>query len=82
MQTAGTRCAGKASSAKGLGVVPTRTVLPPANPGVPAWSDLGQAERRLCERQIEVYAGFLSHTDHQIGRLWRRCAGKGPFTTP
>jgi arylsulfatase len=52
-----------------LGVVPERTVLPPPNPGVPAWSDLSAPERLLCERQMEVYAGFLSHTDHQIGRL-------------
>jgi arylsulfatase A-like enzyme len=54
---------------KMLGVVPEGTVLPPPNPGVPAWSDLSAPERRLCERQMEVYAGFLSHTDHQIGRL-------------
>jgi len=54
---------------KTLGVVPERTVLPPPNPGVPAWSDLTAPERRLCERQMEVYAGFLAHTDHQVGRL-------------
>ncbi len=54
---------------KRLGVVPPETVLPPPNPGVPAWAELSQPERRLCERQAEVYAGFLSHTDHQIGRL-------------
>jgi arylsulfatase A-like enzyme len=62
---------------KGLGVVPARTVLPPANPGVPAWSDMSVPERRLCERQIEVYAGFLSHTDHQIGRLMEALRRQG-----
>jgi arylsulfatase A-like enzyme len=54
---------------KMLGVVPGQTVLPPPNPGGPAWSDLSAPQRQLCERQMEVYAGFLSHTDHQIGRL-------------
>jgi arylsulfatase len=54
---------------KQLGMVPARTVLPASNPGVPAWSDMSGPERRLCERQAEVYAGFLSHTDHQLGRL-------------
>ncbi len=54
---------------KRLGVVPPSTVLPPPNPGVPAWADLSAPERQLCERQAEVYAGFLSHTDHQLGRL-------------
>jgi len=52
-----------------LGVVPAGTALPPPNPGVPAWDDLSDAERQLVERQAEVYAGFLSHTDHQVGRL-------------
>jgi arylsulfatase A-like enzyme len=61
---------------KSLGVVPERTVLPPPNPGVPAWSDLTGPERRLCERQMEVYAGFLSHTDHQIGRLVEALRGQ------
>jgi arylsulfatase A-like enzyme len=54
---------------KRLGVVPPGTLLPPRNPGVPSWADLSGPERRLCERQAEVYAGFLSHTDHQLGRL-------------
>ena len=62
---------------KRLGVVPAATVLPPSNPGVPAWAELSPAERRLCERQAEVYAGFLSHTDHQVGRLVRELRRQG-----
>lgn len=54
---------------KRLGIVPENTILPPANKGVPAWGDLNRETRRLMERQMEVYAGFLAHTDHQIGRL-------------
>jgi len=33
------------------------------------WDGLSADERRLFSRMAEVYAGFLSHADHQIGRL-------------
>jgi arylsulfatase len=52
-----------------LGVVPLNTDLPPPNPDVPRWSELGEDTRRLCARQQEVLAGFLEHTDAQLARL-------------
>jgi arylsulfatase A-like enzyme len=33
------------------------------------WGSLSEEERRLFSRMAEVYAGFLSHADHHIGRL-------------
>jgi arylsulfatase len=36
---------------------------------VPAWESLSDDERRLYARMMEVYAGFLTHTDEQVGRL-------------
>ena len=33
------------------------------------WGSLSAEEQRLFCRMAEVYAGFLAHTDHQIGRL-------------
>lgn len=33
------------------------------------WDSLSDDEQRLFSRMAEVYAGFLSHADHQIGRL-------------
>ncbi|HMD52098.1 MAG TPA: arylsulfatase [Solirubrobacteraceae bacterium] len=33
------------------------------------WESLSEQERRLFARMAEVYAGFLAHTDDQIGRL-------------
>ncbi len=33
------------------------------------WDSLSADEQRLFSRMAEVYAGFLSHADHQIGRL-------------
>jgi arylsulfatase A-like enzyme len=33
------------------------------------WDSLSDQEKRLFARMAEVYAGFLSHADHEIGRL-------------
>ena len=33
------------------------------------WSKLSADERRLYSRMMEVFAGFLEHTDHYIGEL-------------
>ncbi len=33
------------------------------------WDSLSDDEKKLFARMAEVYAGFLSHTDHEIGRL-------------
>lgn len=52
-----------------IGVMPPGTCLGTSNPGVSEWSDLSVEHRRLFSRMMEVYAGFLSHLDAQIGRL-------------
>jgi arylsulfatase len=54
---------------RALGVVPPETRLTERPPWVPAWSALGAKERRLFARMMEVFAGFVSHTDHHLGRL-------------
>ncbi|MFF3328885.1 arylsulfatase [Streptomyces sp. NPDC002888] len=54
---------------KQLGVVPADAQLSPRDPDVPAWESLSREARRLAARFMEVYAGFLSHTDHHLGRL-------------
>ncbi|MEZ5321265.1 MAG: arylsulfatase [Microthrixaceae bacterium] len=51
------------------GVVPEGTVLPPRPSWIPEWSSLPAAQRRLFARQMECFAGFLAHTDDQLGRL-------------
>jgi arylsulfatase A-like enzyme len=33
------------------------------------WASLSDGEKRLFARMAEVYAGFLAHADHHIGRL-------------
>ena len=51
------------------GIVPEGTELAPRNPGVEAWDDLPENQRRLACRLQEAFAAFLDHTDDQIGRL-------------
>ncbi len=51
------------------GLIPHHSKLPPRNPGDPAWADLSEVEQAVFARFMEAYAGFLEHTDEQIGRL-------------
>jgi arylsulfatase len=51
------------------GIVPPETTLAPRNPGVRPWADLSDNERVFAARLQEAFAGFLDHTDAQIGRL-------------
>ena len=52
------------------GVVPGGTTLTPRPPWVDAWDDLSGDERRLFARLMEAFAGFLTHADEQLGRLF------------
>jgi arylsulfatase len=54
---------------KELGVVPADAELSRHDPDVQDWDSLSDDERRLYARMMEVFAGFLEHTDHHIGRL-------------
>jgi arylsulfatase A-like enzyme len=44
---------------------------------VKPWDSLGEDERRLFVRMAEVYAGFVTFTDHQIGRILDYLEAKG-----
>ncbi len=54
---------------KELGLVPADTTLSRHDPDVQDWEKLSADERRLYARMMEVFAGFLEHTDHYIGEL-------------
>src|SRR5437660_3055516 len=54
---------------KELGIVPADAQLSRHDPDVPDWASQPPAARRLFSRMMEVFAGFLTHTDHQVGRL-------------
>ncbi len=54
---------------KQLGVIPPDAELT-ARPGeIPAWDDMPDGLKPVLARQMEVFAGFLEHTDHHVGRL-------------
>lgn len=70
---------------KALGLLPPETELSPMNPyadvvspdGLPwpetdtvlPWASLSEEEQRISSRMAEVFAGFLTYTDAQIGRV-------------
>ena len=54
---------------KELGVIPLDAVLTPRHAEIPAWDDMDPALKPALEREMEVYAAFLEHTDHHVGRL-------------
>jgi arylsulfatase A-like enzyme len=54
---------------KELGVIPPEAQLTARPAEIPAWDDMPANLRPILARQMEVYAGFLEHTDHHVGRL-------------
>ena len=54
---------------KQLGVIPSEAQLTARPQEIPAWEDMPGELKPVLGRQMEVYAGFLEHTDHHIGRL-------------
>jgi arylsulfatase len=54
---------------KKLGVIPQDCQLTRRHPEIPAWDTISADMRPVLAREMEVYAGFLEHTDHQVGRL-------------
>ncbi len=54
---------------KKLGIIPANAQLPARNEKIKAWNALSADERKLYARFMEVYAGYLTYTDHEIGRL-------------
>jgi arylsulfatase A-like enzyme len=53
-----------------LGVVPADAVLTERPEQIQAWDDVADDLKPVLARQMEVYAGFLEHTDFHIGRLF------------
>jgi arylsulfatase len=54
---------------KELGVVPPEAELTERPSEIPAWDDMPDDLKPVLARQMEVYAGFMEHTDHHVGRL-------------
>jgi arylsulfatase len=54
---------------KELGVIPKDAELTARPAEIPGWDDTPDEMKPIFARQMEVYAGFLEHTDHHVGRL-------------
>ena len=54
---------------KALGVIPENAQLAPMPSDLKNWEELGDDEKRLFALQMETFAGFTEHTDHEVGRL-------------
>ncbi len=62
---------------KASGTIPAHAVLTPRPEGMPAWDTLTDQQKRFAARTMEVYAGFLEHTDAQVSKLMDAIATAG-----
>lgn len=62
---------------KKLGIVPANTVLAPKPAAIKDWETLSADEKKLFARQMEIFAGFGEHTDHEVGRLVAAIEARG-----
>ncbi len=60
-----------------IGIVPEGTQLAPRNRGVDAWDDMSDNARNFAVALQEAFAGFLEHTDAQLGRLFSYLESSG-----
>ena len=54
---------------KKFGIIPANAILPDRNPNIKAWDQLSPDEKKLYARFMEIYAGYLTYTDYEVGRL-------------
>ncbi len=54
---------------KELGVIPATAELTKRHKEIPAWEDMPAELKPVLARQMEIYAGFLEQTDHEVGRV-------------
>jgi len=54
---------------KAMGWIPKDAVLNPLAKGMQAWADVPKSQQEFQTRLMEIYAGFLEHTDAQYGKI-------------
>src|SRR5262245_8798938 len=55
---------------KKLGVIPAECELTARPHEIPGWNETEERLRPVLARQMEIYAGFLEHADHHVGRIF------------
>ena len=54
---------------KEMGIIPENAELTDMDPTMTDWDDIPKSDREFQSRLMEVYAGFLEHTDAQYGKV-------------
>ena len=54
---------------KQLGIIPQDAQLTTRPAAISAWDDVADDLKPVLARQMEIYAGFMDHSDYQIGRV-------------
>jgi arylsulfatase A-like enzyme len=54
---------------KELGVIGADAELTPRHKQIPGWDEMDPRLKPALEREMEVYAAFMEHTDHHVGRI-------------
>jgi arylsulfatase len=62
---------------KQLGIIPPDSKLTPRPKEIPAWDEQSAEAKKVYQRLMENYAGYMAHTDHHIGRLIDSLANSG-----
>jgi arylsulfatase len=52
-----------------MGIIPADTKLTERDPTMPSWESVPESQRRFQARLMEIFAGFMEHTDAQVGEL-------------
>ncbi len=60
-----------------MGIIPPDTKLTQRDPGMASWESIPEEQRAFQSRLMEVFAGFMEHTDQQIGELLNGLAERG-----
>ena len=60
-----------------MGIIPPGTELTPRDETLAAWDSIPEAQREFQTRLMELYAGFVEHTDAEVGRLVEGLADRG-----
>ncbi len=63
----------------GSGIVPDGAGLADKPSAIPDWDSLSEDEKTLFTRQVEVFAGYIEMTDHEIGRVVEAIDQTGQF---
>ncbi|GAB5405871.1 MAG: arylsulfatase [Aureliella sp.] len=60
-----------------MGIIPEGTKLTPRDETMQGWDEIPKNQREFQRRGMELFAGFVEHTDHQVGRLVQSLEDRG-----